>query len=500
MSVPVEIDRETFAQTYDAGESQLVWMRLANDVETPVSAMLKLAQGERDAFLLESVERGNWRGRFSVIGFDPDLKWRVIDGVAQIARDADIASDDFTDQDAAPFASLRAVLDETALNAPEGLPPMAAGLFGYLGYDMVAFIEKIDLSKPKPVDAPDALLVRPRIVVIFDALKQEIMFSTAVRVQTGLSADEAYDAACARLQAAADKLTRTAPAAPRGASTPGADIAIEETVAHEDFRAAVERAKTYIRAGDAFQVVPSQRFQAKLDASPFAFYRALRRLNPSPFLFYFKFDDLAVVGSSPEILTRVRGRTVTSRPIAGTRPRGRDEEHDVALERELLADPKERAEHLMLIDLARNDVGRIAEAGSVVVTEQFVIERYSHVMHIVSNIEGRLEADKTALDALMAGFPHGTVSGAPKVRAMEIIAEIEPERRGVYAGGAGYFSAAGDMDFCICLRTAVIKDDVMHVRAGAGVVFDSDAESERKECLHKAQALFRAAAEAKRFE
>jgi anthranilate synthase component 1 len=338
-------------------------------------------------------------------------------------------------------------------------------------------------------------------MAVIDRLEDSTALVTPVWPKPELDARAAYDAACARLAVAVEDFVRPLPyrrdSVEGGAAPAGREP--ESNVTRERYHAMVARAKEYIRAGDAFQIVPSQRFRVPFRQPPLSLYRALRRLNPSPFLFFLDFGGFAIVGSSPEILVRVRGPTVTIRPIAGTRPRGRTPAEDQALAEELLADPKERAEHLMLLDLGRNDTGRVAKVGSVKVTEEFIIERYSHVMHIVSNVEGELDPAYDALSALIAGFPAGTVSGAPKVRAMEIIDELEPERRGIYAGAVGYFGANGDMDTCIALRTAVVKDGVMYVQAGGGVVADSDPEAEYQETRNKARALIRAAEEAVRF-
>jgi anthranilate synthase component 1 len=372
-------------------------------------------------------------------------------------------------------------------------------VFGYLGYDMVRLMEELPTRHPDPIGIPDAVLIRPTLIVVFDAVTDAITVITPVRPEAGVSAGTALARAQDRLAAVVEALDR--PLEKSAADVPPGplDVAAKSNTAPEVFKAMVLRAKEYILAGDIFQVVLSQRFEAPFALPPFALYRALRRVNPAPFLYFLDFGDYAIAGSSPEILVRVRSGTVTIRPIAGTRPRGATPHEDKALEDELLADPKERAEHLMLLDLGRNDVGRIARIGSVSVTDQFFIERYSHVMHIVSNVEGALAKDRDALDALAAGFPAGTVSGAPKVRAMQIIDELEKEKRGLYAGCVGYFSAAGEMDSCIVLRTALIKDGVMYVQAGAGIVADSDPASEQAECVNKAKALFRAAEEARRF-
>jgi anthranilate synthase component 1 len=376
---------------------------------------------------------------------------------------------------------------------------MVAGVFGYLGYDMVRLMERLPASKPDPIGIPDALLIRPTLIVVFDAVKDTITVVTPVRPEAGVAPAAALLRAEERLSAIVDALDRPVDKAAADFDEGPLDVATRSNTAPDEYRAMVLRAKEYILAGDIFQVVLSQRFEAPYALPPFSLYRALRRVNPAPFLYFLDFGGFAVAGSSPEILVRARSGTVTIRPIAGTRPRGATLHEDKALEEELLADPKERAEHLMLLDLGRNDVGRVSKIGTVSVTDQFFVERYSHVMHIVSNVEGALDEGRDALDALAAGFPAGTVSGAPKVRAMQIIDELEKEKRGLYAGCVGYFSAAGEMDSCIVLRTALIKDGTMYVQAGAGIVADSDPASEQTECINKAKALFRAAEEARRF-
>ncbi len=485
-----------FARTYDAGQPQVVWTRLVADLETPVSAMLKLSAGRANCFLLESVEGGATRGRYSIIGIEPDLIFRVFGDRAEVSRAP--AAGRFEPMAEPPLAALRRVIAESRLRLPAGLPPMSAGVFGYLGYDMVRQMESLAPPNRDPLALPDAVLVRPTAIVVFDSVKDEITVVSPVRPGRGVSAEQAHARAVDRLTEVVDALD--APLDNAADAGPFEhDIAVTSNTPRECYVAMVERAKEYIAAGDIFQVVLSQRFEAPFDLPPFALYRALRRTNPSPYLYYLDFGDFAVAGSSPEILVRVKEGEVTIRPIAGTRPRGATPEEDKALAAELLADPKERAEHLMLLDLGRNDVGRVAGIGTVEVTDQFFLERYSHVMHIVSNVVGRLANGHDALDALAAGFPAGTVSGAPKVRAMEIIDELEVEKRGVYAGCVGYFTADGDMDTCIVLRTSIVKDGRMYVQAGAGIVADSVPEKEHAECVAKASALFRAAEEAVRF-
>jgi len=494
----IEPAAEVFAARYAAGEPQVVWTTLVADLETPVSAFLKVANRPM-SFLLESVEGGAVRGRYSIIGLEPDVIWRAHGDRAEINRAGRGAPDGFAPCPERPLEALRALLAESRIALPHDLPPMAAGVFGYLGYDMVRLMEELAPANPDPLGLADAILTRPTLVIVFDAVKDMITVVTPVRPQPGVSANTALARASERLSGVIDCLDASLDKqAADGVDGPIA-VAAQSNTTPDEFKAMVLRAKEYIMAGDIFQVVLSQRFEAPFPLAPFSLYRALRRVNPAPFLYFLEFGAFAVAGSSPEILVRVRDRTVTVRPIAGTRPRGATPHEDRALEEELLADPKERAEHLMLLDLGRNDVGRVAEIGTVEVTDQFFIERYSQVMHIVSNVEGKLAAKNDALDALIAGFPAGTVSGAPKVRAMQIIDELEKEKRGLYAGSVGYFSAAGEMDTCIVLRTALIKDGVMYVQAGAGIVADSDPAFEQHECIAKAKALFRAAEEARRF-
>jgi anthranilate synthase component 1 len=487
-----------FADRYDKGEPQVVWTRLVADLETPVSAMLKLSAGRKDCFLLESVEGGAVRGRYSIIGIEPDMIFRVFGNKAEINTDPKASRDTYTPMAEPALDAIRRVIGESRIRLPAALPPMAAGVFGYLGYDMVRQMEKLGAPNPDPLGLPDAILFRPTTIVIFDAVKDEVTIVSAVRPAKGVKADQAHARAVDRLMAVVDTLDASLD---KSADTGPADlnIAVESNTPRDQYLGMVRRAKEYIAAGDIFQVVLSQRFEAPFDLPPFALYRALRRTNPSPFLYFLDFGEFALAGSSPEILVRARDGEVTIRPIAGTRPRGATPEADKALTAELLADPKERAEHLMLLDLGRNDVGRVAEIGTVKVTDQFFIEYYSHVMHIVSNVVGKLAGEHDALDALIAGFPAGTVSGAPKVRAMQIIDELEVEKRGIYAGCVGYFTADGDMDTCIVLRTSIVKDGKMYVQSGAGVVADSVPEKEHDECVAKARALFRAAEEAVRF-
>ena len=493
-------DYDDFARRYGAGRACVVMTTLVADLETPVSAYLKLAVGRAgNMFLLESVEGGAQRGRYSMIGLDPDVVWRSTGAGAQINRRALVDPDAFVRCPGKPLDALRALLAESHIDMPSGLPPMSAGVFGYLGYDMVRHMERLAPAKPDPIGVPDALLVRPTVIIVFDATRDEMAVVTPVRPAPGVVARVAYEGAQARLDAVVAALE-----APLDHKPPEVDPTLVAAPAtsnttEAEYLAMVAKAKDYIAAGDAFQVVLSQRFTSRFELPAFSLYRALRRVNPSPYLCFLDFGGFQIVVSSPEILVRVRAGKVCIRPIAGTRRRGLTEGEDEALARELIADPKERAEHLMLLDLGRNDVGRVAKIGSVKVTDSFFIERYSHVMHIVSNVEGDLRDDLDVVAALAAGFPAGTVSGAPKVRAMEIIDELEKDKRGIYAGCIGYFGAGGEMDTCIVLRASVVKDGRMHVQAGAGIVYDSVPASEQTECVNKAQAQFRAAEEAVRF-
>ncbi|MCZ4266358.1 anthranilate synthase component I [Rhodobacteraceae bacterium R_SAG6] len=492
-------DFDTFAKAYEAGENQVVYTRLAADLDTPVSLMLKLTGAQKDAFMLESVTGGEVRGRYSIIGMKPDLIWRARGEQAEINRAARFDPDGFAPVEGNPLDTLRALLAESRIDLPDDLPQAAAGLFGYLGYDMIRHVEHLPHVNPDPLGLPDAVMIRPSAVAVLDGVKGEVTVVSPAWVSDGQSARAAYAQAAERVMDAVRDLERAMPAETRDLGESREVAPPVSNFTKDGYMAAVEKAKDYIRAGDIFQVVPAQRWTQDFPQPPFALYRSLRRTNPSPFMFYFNFGGFQVIGASPEILVRVFGNEVTIRPIAGTRPRGATPEEDKALEQDLLADKKELAEHLMLLDLGRNDVGRVAKIGTVRPTEEFIIERYSHVMHIVSNVVGELHEDKDALDAFFAGMPAGTVSGAPKVRAMEIIDELEPEKRGIYGGGVGYFSAGGDMDMCIALRTAIVQDQKLYIQAGGGVVYDSDPEAEYMETVHKSNAIRRAAADAARF-
>jgi anthranilate synthase component I len=496
---------DAFSAAHSAGQAQVVWTKLVADLETPVSAMLKLAQEKPYSFLLESVEGGAIRGRYSIIGMRPDIVWRCFGDKAEINHNVMDDPEGFVPcpiaTDGGAMKSLRALLADSRIDLPEGLPPMAAGLVGYMGYDMVRLIERLPDDNPDVIGAPDSMFLRPTVMAIFDSLEDTVTVVTPVWSNGNDDAEAVFADAEMRLTSVVRDLEaplRTSH--PQQSTVRLSEDDVTSNMSESYFHDIVRRAKEYILAGDAFQIVPSQRFRMPFDLPPFSFYRSLRRLNPSPFLFFLDFGGFQVVGSSPEILVRVRDGRVTLRPLAGTRPRGATPAEDAALAEDLLSDPKERAEHLMLLDLGRNDVGRVAKPGTVTPTEQFTIEYYSHVMHIASNVEGDLDRERfDEIDALMGGFPAGTVSGAPKVRAMEIIDELEPERRGIYSGCIGYFGADGDMDTCIALRTAVIKDKAIYIQAGAGIVADSEPQAEYDETVNKAKALVRAVEEASHF-
>ena len=490
-----------FAASWKAGQNQLLTLLLPADLDTPVSLMLKMAEAAPNSFVLESVTGGELRGRYSIIGMKPDLIWECRAGQARINRNARY-SNAFTDEDAPALASLRALIAESRIAMPDGVPAAAAGLFGYLGYDMIRLVEHLPDVNPDPIGIPDAMLMRPSVVAVLDGVKGDVTLCAPVWRDGDISAKAAYAQAAERLSDALRSLERPA----REPLVFGDTAKVGEpgsNFGYDDYLDIVRRAKDYVAAGDIFQVVPSQRWAMDFPLPPFALYRSLRRTNPSPFMFFLNMapdeGGFQIVGASPEILVRVRDQEVTIRPIAGTRMRGATEDEDRALEADLLADEKELAEHLMLLDLGRNDVAKVAEIGTVRPTEQFVIERYSHVMHIVSNVVGKLRADQDALSALLAGLPAGTVSGAPKLRAMQIIDELETEKRGVYGGAVGYFAANGEMDMCIALRTGVIKDAHLYIQAGGGVVHDSDPEAEFTETVNKSRALVRAAQDAGRF-
>lgn len=464
-----------------------VYTEILADVYTPVSAFLKL--GESPSFLLESVEGGEKWARYSFLGLKP---YRTIRGWGRRVEISDGTETVVSEVDD-PIALLREIMAGYRAVAVSGLPRFSGGLVGYLGYDVVRFIEDLPDMGRQGLDVPDMFLMLTDTMLIFDSLRQKIKVVCNVHVD-GREPEEAYEEAIAKIEALIGRLEGPAKDPPPAARAPSATSSdfVSSFGTREAFEEAVSRAKEYVRSGDVVQAVVSQRFEMGSSLEPFSIYRALRVINPSPYMYYLDTGDAKLVGSSPEILVRLEGSSIILRPIAGTRRRGETEEEDAALERELKGDPKEVAEHIMLVDLGRNDVGRVAETGSVKVTELMVVERYSHVMHIVSNVEGRLREGLDSFDVLRACFPAGTVTGAPKVRAMEIIEELEPVRRGPYAGAVGYFSYSGNMDTCITIRTLVIKGGKVYVQAGAGIVADSEPGREYLETVNKAMGMMKA--------
>jgi len=471
-----------------AGQGNLipVYREILADMETPVSAFRKIDDGQT-AFLLESIEGGEKWARYSFLGSGPGKLFRsrgrrfeILDGEHLVEAGE---SDD-------PLAELRRVMAPYRPVEISGLPRFFGGAVGYLGYDMVRFIERLPDAKPAEIGAWDSCFLLTGTLLIFDNMRQKIKVVCNVHLQEGETPAAAYRRGCTEIDALIARLR--APLPPGRPAGETADGELTPNFTPEGFRAAVEACKEYVRAGDVIQVVLSQRFSGALPADPFDIYRALRTINPSPYMFFLRFGATLVVGASPEVLVRKEGRRVEVRPIAGTRPRGAGAEEDRRLERELLADPKECAEHIMLVDLGRNDLGRVCRTGSVEVSELMVIERYSHVMHIVSNVRGELAGDRDAFDVFRATFPAGTLSGAPKIRAMEIIDELEPARREVYGGAVGYFSFSGNMDMAIAIRTLVVQGNRIYLQAGAGIVADSDPQAEYQETLNKAMGVRKA--------
>jgi anthranilate synthase component I len=479
--------RDTFLSKAAPGAVVPVWEEFHADLETPVSAYLKIAaRFPDDHFLLESVEGGEKWARYSFIGFDPYLKFRADADSVTVQRGSDVVVHPSPGD---PMALLAGILREVKYVPAEGLPRLSGGAVGFLGYDYVRHLERIPDTHPGE-GTPESVFLFPSKLVVFDNVKHRILIVAHGEIREGETAEDTFDRCRGGIEEVRRVLKGPLPwtEIPEG----GAENRPRFEMSRERFTAAVRKAKEYIREGEIIQAVLSNRARVRTRRSPSEVYRVLRALNPSPYMFLLKMGDLALVGSSPEVLVRLEGDLVQLRPIAGTRPRGATPEEDRRMETDLLSDPKEIAEHVMLVDLGRNDVGRVAEWGSVRVDELMAVERYSHVMHIVSNIVGRLRKGSTAFDVLRAAFPAGTVTGAPKVRAMEIIEELEPFRRGVYAGAVGYFDLQGSMDFCITIRTIVMRGEEAVVQAGAGIVADSDPDREWEEIRSKARILFRA--------
>tara|TARA_X000000950_G_scaffold285064_2_gene389789 strand:- start:46863 stop:48368 length:1506 start_codon:yes stop_codon:yes gene_type:complete len=492
---------EEFKKKYNKGIPQLLYTDFSADLHTPVSTLLKFRH-EKYSFLFESVEKGNKRGRYSVIGLKPDLIWECKNNVCTIEkvleRKKKKIDDTFT-----PIESLKKLFSENKFNIPKNLPPMSSGLFGYLGYDMISHFENIEFNNQDDLKLPDSIFIRPSIMIIFDNVSDKLFVIKTIWPSKGNYKDVLYETQNeikGILHKINKTLNRKIETFKKKSDKKELMNNVISNVSYKEFKKMVEKAKKYIFSGDIFQVVISRVFKKKIFDKPISIYRALRFLNPSPYLFYINFKNFQIVGSSPEVLVRLTDKLVTIRPIAGTRKRGKDYNEDKVLEQDLLKDPKEISEHLMLLDLGRNDISRVTKAGSVEVTEKMYIEYFSHVMHIVSNINGILKKNCDNVDALFGGFPAGTVTGAPKIRAMEIIEEIESKKRSIYAGGIGYLSANGNLDSCIALRTAVIKDSFIYIQAGAGIVADSHPKNEFLETENKALALLEATLHAKNFK
>lgn len=485
--------KEKIITNLEQNKSAILKVKISADLTNPVLTFLKLKEYfPKNNFLYESVEKGKNKSRFSIIGLKPDLMWKIKDNKAHLNENFEENPDNFTKIEEHPLKNLKKLINSCKITDISSDLPVESGLFGYMSYDMIKLMENIgDFDQKDEINIPDSIFIRPQILLIFDSLFDVIYIAAAIFPKKEQNPKDLYQKA----QNNIDEIIKIINSPFAGSDIDLGDQKIEfkHHLTAEKYKNMVQKAKDYITAGDALQILISQRFSSDFDQEKsFDFYRSLRCVNPSPFMFFVNFDDFNIIGSSPEILSSLKNGKVTIRPLAGTRKRGKDEIEDQKNAAELLADKKEIAEHLMLIDLGRNDVGRVCREQSVKVTEQMVIEYYSHVMHISSNVEGQILPQKDALDVLISSFPAGTVSGAPKIRAMQIIEEIEEEKRGFYAGSVGYFSANGDMEHCICLRTSLIKNNKIYLHAGAGIVYDSVLESEYQECLNKAAALMKA--------
>ncbi|CAH2031594.1 anthranilate synthase component I [Trichlorobacter ammonificans] len=479
-------DFAEFSRLAGTGNLVPVYREIMADMDTPVTAFRKIDDGCR-SFLLESIEGGEKWGRYSFLGSNPSLVVRSRGDRVEVLENGTLTTSTCED----PTRVVREIIGRYRPVEVAGLPRFCGGAVGCLGYDMVRHFECLPAENADTIGAWDSWFMVTDSLLVFDSVKQKIQVVANAFLDAATTPEDAYRQAVERIEALVAKLRR--PLEHRSETAPAeAAVAFASNMTREQFEESVERAKEYVRAGDIIQVVLSQRFSGSLTVDPFDVYRVLRTLNPSPYLFFLRMDDTVVTGASPEVMVRKEGTHVELRPIAGTRPRGATPEEDARLAEELLADPKERAEHVMLVDLGRNDLGRVCRSGSVEVSELMVIERYSHVMHIVSNVRGELEGERDAFDLVRATFPAGTLSGAPKIRAMEIIDELEPVRRGIYGGAVGYVSFSGNMDLAIAIRTLVVKDGQVHLQAGAGIVADSDPAAEWQETVNKAMAVRRA--------
>jgi anthranilate synthase component 1 len=463
-----------------------VYQEILADLETPVSVLMKL-QNKDHVYLLESVEGGEKWGRYSFLGTDAGVVFKVHGDKVIIEEKGRITTREHKGN---PLSGLRDLLDRYKPVAIPGLPRFYGGAVGFLGYEMVRYFEKLPPSLPDDLNLDEAVFVVSDSLMIFDNVRHTIKVVACAYTEDTDSLEESYAASCKKIEAMIETITEAA--SHKTATATGSRVNFESNMTPEQYKAAIEKAKEYIVAGDIIQVVLSQRFETDCRSNPIDLYRALRFVNPSPYLFFLKLDDLTLIGSSPEVMVRKEEETMELRPIAGTRPRGKTEQEDRALSDELLSDEKERAEHIMLVDLGRNDLGRMAQTGSVQVNQYMVVEKYSHVMHLVSNVRAQLAKGKDAFDVLAATFPAGTLTGAPKVRAMEIISKLEKVKRGPYGGAVGYFSFSGNMDLCITIRTMVLKNGKIYVQAGAGIVYDSIPESEHQESLNKSRGILQA--------
>jgi len=490
-------NKDKFFKNYNDGIPQIIQKEFIADIETPISSLIKISQNEKYSFLLESVEGGDQRGRYSILGCDPDIIWEVSKNIAKVTslnQDLDLS---FLSED--PIKSLKQLVNFSKINKESNTSPFPV-LVGYLGYTMIQLMEKINLNNPDEINIPDAIMIRPKLVAVFDNIKDTINIQTSIYPDKKITAELAFSNANDYINIIIKKLNRDIPKESLFKKNKKLTLDFKSNYTKKEYFNIVNKAKDYIIKGDIFQVVPSQRLKTDYNLSAQTLYRSLRRLNPSPFLVNLNFNNFGLVASSPEILVRLRENNITIRPIAGTRKRGKTINEDIKLSKDLLNDEKEIAEHLMLLDLGRNDVGKVAKIGTVNVTEKMIIEYYSHVMHIVSNVEGKLDLKFDAIDALISGFPAGTVSGAPKIRAMEIIEELENVSRSFYGGAMGYFDSNGDMDTCISLRTGLVKDKKLYIQAGGGIVYDSDPEKEYQETINKANALVVAAEDSYKYE
>ena len=485
-------DLKLFKEKYDSGIKQVLFTSFAADVHTPISSLLKLEK-EKYLFLFESVERGSQKGRYSVIGLKPDLIWECKNGISKIKKSNEDIIKKKINSD--PLDNLRKIIEENKLKIPHNLPSIACGLFGYLGYEMIKYFENVEMIKKDKLDLPESIFIRPSLTLVFDNVNDKLYISKIIS-PTQKKALEIFKLAESEISDLIQKITRPLKKSNLNLHNLNSKVDIFKNVksntTYLEFKKMIEKAKKYIFEGEIFQVVLSRLFKAKIKSSPVSVYRALRHLNPSPYLFFMNFKDFVIVGSSPEILIKLEDDKVTIRPIAGTRKRGKTKQEDKKLEKDLLSDPKEISEHLMLLDLGRNDISRVTEPGTVKVSSKMYIEYFSHVMHIVSNIEGKINKKKNSTDVLFSGFPAGTVTGAPKIRAIEIIEELEKNRRNIYAGSVGYISNNGDINTCIALRTALIKKKQIYIQAGAGIVADSKPLNEYKETENKALAILTA--------